>query len=222
MTPTSICGSRSPSFCAGGSGSGKAGLICKGCDCVVVDSFVGDVVGFIGGGGDEAMVDVEADSGAVVDGAVDEEEDGGEGIAISTAIRIRDGLCLFSSTSVINMCASPVPLPPTLILAFDKLTSGNGDVAAGVGFNTRMARENIVRCLGVRVEEAPEGDCGSSTGGSGIEDGGVGSAAIGVDVVGSSGVDGARYAAEIGLIISQSFVCSIIHSGPMLFPPPCE
>jgi hypothetical protein len=168
------------------------------------------------------MVDAEADGGAAVDGVVDEEEDRGEGIAISTATRIRDGLCFFSSISVINMCASPVPLPPVLILAFDKLVSGNGDVSTGVGFNIRMARENIARCLGVRVEEAPELDCDSSMGGPGIGSGGVGSVAVGADVVGSSGVDDARYAAEIGLIISQSFVCSVIHSVVRLFPPPCE
>lgn len=48
------------------------------------------------------------------------------------------------------------------------------------------------------------------------------SVAVGTDVIGPSAVDDARYAAEIGLIISQSFVWSIIHSGLRLFPPPCE
>lgn len=93
---------------------------------------------------------------------MDEEEDGGEGIAISTETRIRDGLCVFSSSPVINMCASPAPLPPVLILAFDKLAAGNGDISTGLGFNIRIARENIARCLGVRVDAA---ECdGSSTG----------------------------------------------------------
>jgi hypothetical protein len=182
-----------------------------------VDSFAGDVVGFIGGGGGEVRTDTEADGDAAIEGAVDEEEDGGEGIAISTATRIRDGLGVFPSNSVINMCASPAPLPPVLILAFDKLATGNGDVSTGVGFNIRIARESIARCLGVRVEG------GSSTGvGPGIGFGGVGSVEVGSDVVGPSAVDDARYAAEIGLIISQSFAWSVIHSGLRLCPPPCE
>lgn len=189
-----------------------------------MDSFAGDVVGFIEGGGGEVRTDTEADGDAAVEGAaVDEEEDGGEGIAISTATRIRDGLGVFPSSSVINICASPAPLPPALILAFDKLAAGNGDVCTGVGFNIRIARENIARCLGVRVEEASEWDGSSSTGvGPGIGFGGVGSAAVGTDVVGPSAVDDARYAAEIGLIISQSFAWSVIHSGLRLWPPPCE
>jgi hypothetical protein len=186
-----------------------------------VDGFAGDVVGFIGGGG-EVRADTEADGDAAIEGAVDEEEDGGEGIAINTATRIRDGLGVFPSSSVINMCASPAPLPPVLILAFDKLAAGNGDVSTGVGFNIRIARESIARCLGVRVE-APEWDGGSSTGvGPGMGFGGVGSAAVDADVIGPSAVEDARYAAEIGLIISQSFAWSVIHSGLRLCPPPCE
>jgi len=155
------------------------------------------------------MVDAEADSEISVDGTVDGDEAGAEGIAISTATRIRDGPCFFSSSSVIDMCTSPAPLPPALILTFDKLAAGNGEVSTGVGFNICIARENTTRCLGDRVVEAPEGG-GSSPTVVEIEFGEVGS------------VDDARYAAEIGLIISHSLVCSVIQSGLRLFPPPCK
>lgn len=155
------------------------------------------------------MVDAEADSETSVDGTVDEDEAGAEGIAISTATRIRDGACFFSSSSVINICASPAPLPPALILAFDKLAAGNGEVCTGVGFNICIAREKITWRLGVRVVEAPEWGGSSST-------------VVEIRFGEVRFVDDARYAAEIGLIISHSLVCSVIQSGLRLFPPPCK
>jgi len=57
---------------------------------------VDDDVRFIGGGGDdeeEALVDRDPDSGAARDSDVDDEEVGGEGIAIRTATAIKDGIC---------------------------------------------------------------------------------------------------------------------------------
>ena len=116
-------------------------------------------------------------------------------------------------------------------MELDGLAGPGGDVCMGVGFNIRIACENIARCLGVGKEDDDgcDGRSPASVGtGTGVGGMGVAAEDIGVratDDVGPRAIDDVRYAAEIGLIISQSLVWSVIQSRLILFPPavpPCE